>query len=248
MKLTHPITLTLGITLLLAGCSRQEEPQSVAEQPQAAPAEQAAAPVILGSNQGRVLSSVQVAGYTYVEAETDRGIIWLAGSPTEVAVGEIISWSQAAVMKNFTSKTLDRTFDEILFVPSFIKASDAGATGAEPHAGITGADPHAAAPQSQGAPEQGKVLSAKSVSGYTYLEIEQSDGAKLWLASPSTTAEAGQSVSWVGGSVMYNFASKTLEKTFPEILFVGGVNIVDNTEKAGVSEAVETPETAETTE
>ena len=47
----------------------------------------------------------------------------MAGTPVEVSVGEIISWGDAALMKEFKSSALNKTFDELLFVVAVYKDS-----------------------------------------------------------------------------------------------------------------------------
>jgi hypothetical protein len=45
----------------------------------------------------------------------------------------------------------------------------------------------------------------------------------VWLAAPQADITVGQQIEWYGASKMTNFSSPSLGKTFPEILFVGGV-------------------------
>lgn len=69
----------------------------------------------------------------------------------------------------------------------------------------------------------GKVLESMDASGYTYLSLEDASGAQFWAAIPKTEIEVGEEVTLQGGSVMPNFNSKTLNKTFDEIIFASGV-------------------------
>lgn len=81
----------------------------------AAPQAASAAPAVV--NSGTVLSTENAAGYSYVEVETGAGtIVWLAAPVTEIAVGQRVEWRGASKMTNFSSPSLDRTFEEILFV------------------------------------------------------------------------------------------------------------------------------------
>ena len=83
----------------------------------AAPQAASAVPTI--ENSGTVLSTENAAGYSYVEVETGTGkIVWLAAPVTEINVGQRVEWQGASKMTNFSSPTLDRTFEEILFVSS----------------------------------------------------------------------------------------------------------------------------------
>lgn len=160
----------------------------------------------LTGNKGQVLSVIQVPGYTYVEVRNNGRNVWLAGNPVEIAEGEIISWADAAMMRNFESKTLNRTFDELMFVAAIYKGGD-------------GASQPAASGNS------GVVLSTEDAAGYTYIELETDAGQVVWLATPETDMAVGSRVSWQGGSTMTNFNSSSLGRTFPEILFVQGLSV-----------------------
>lgn len=82
----------------------------------AAPAHPAA-PVAATQNTGKVVQILQGGGYTYAEVDTGAGKkVWIAGSPIQVKSGESVQWGDYSIMQNFSSKTLNRTFDEILFV------------------------------------------------------------------------------------------------------------------------------------
>lgn len=74
-------------------------------------------------------------------------------------------------------------------------------------------------------PGQAKVLSATHASGYTYMEVEF-DGKKTWVAATSLKIKTGDTVQWESASVMNNYTSKTLRRTFPEILFVSKASAV----------------------
>ncbi|WP_245727699.1 NrfJ-related protein [Nitrosovibrio tenuis] len=69
-------------------------------------------------NEGKVLATLDAPGYTYMElANTDKRF-WIAAPTTRVKVGDRVRFEQSLVMKNFNSKTLNRTFDQIIFVNS----------------------------------------------------------------------------------------------------------------------------------
>ena len=83
----------------------------------AVPQVPSAAPAI--ENSGTVLSTENAAGYSYVEVETGTGeVVWLAAPVTEITVGQRVQWQGASKMTNFSSPSLGRTFEEILFVSS----------------------------------------------------------------------------------------------------------------------------------
>lgn len=68
-------------------------------------------------HKGKVVSTVDAAGYTYVQVEEKGQKIWVATMQTKVKVGDEVEFPDAQPMTNFKSKTLNRTFDKILFVP-----------------------------------------------------------------------------------------------------------------------------------
>ena len=70
------------------------------------------------SNEGKVLSTLDAPGYTYMELATTEKRFWIAAPTTRVKVGDRVRFEQSLVMKNFKSSTLNRTFDQIIFVNS----------------------------------------------------------------------------------------------------------------------------------
>ena len=66
-----------------------------------------------------IIESKDVTNYTYLLLEDKTGKVWAAIPKTPVKTGDEIAISDIAVMKDFHSKTLEKTFDLILFaVPS----------------------------------------------------------------------------------------------------------------------------------
>ena len=68
----------------------------------------------------------------------------------------------------------------------------------------------------------GKVVETLNSGGYTYVNIEK-DGNKTWVAIPQSNISVGQDLSFNPGSVMTNFTSKSLNRTFETIIFSAGV-------------------------
>jgi len=109
------IALFTSILLALAGCSGGDDaPAPSASAPAPASSAPAAAPQG-GTTQGKVVQALQAGMYTYIEADVNGKSVWLAASKVDVNVGDTVRWGDAAMMKDFPSKTLNRTFDEILF-------------------------------------------------------------------------------------------------------------------------------------
>ena len=83
-------------------------------------AEKAGASATAGmpNNEGKVLATLDAPGYTYMELANTEKRFWIAAPTTRVKVGDRVRFDQSLVMKNFNSKTLNRTFDQIIFVNS----------------------------------------------------------------------------------------------------------------------------------
>ncbi len=64
---------------------------------------------------GSVVETMNAAGYTYLCLENEGQKRWAAIPESQVSVGDQVEISQGMVMTNFSSKTLGRTFDEIIF-------------------------------------------------------------------------------------------------------------------------------------
>ncbi len=76
------------------------------------------APAGMPGNEGKVISTLDAPGYTYMELANTEKRFWIAAPTTRVKVGDRVRFEQSLVMKNFNSKTLNRTFDQIIFVNS----------------------------------------------------------------------------------------------------------------------------------
>jgi hypothetical protein len=70
------------------------------------------------SHKGKVVATMNAAGYTYLQVEENGQKIWAAAAETKVSVGDEVEFPDSPAMQNFTSKTLERTFDTIFFVSS----------------------------------------------------------------------------------------------------------------------------------
>lgn len=75
-------------------------------------APQAVAPAFAG----KVVKTMDSGGYTYIHLQQKGGKkIWVAVPTTKVKVGKQVALLPGAEMRNFKSKTLNRTFDSIIF-------------------------------------------------------------------------------------------------------------------------------------
>jgi hypothetical protein len=65
---------------------------------------------------GTIAETIDVNQYIYLRLMENGN--WLAAAPSDIKVGDKINYSGGALMKDFYSRALDRTFEEILFVMS----------------------------------------------------------------------------------------------------------------------------------
>ena len=65
---------------------------------------------------GVVAESLNAAGYSFIRVDEDGHSVWLAAPEIALEVGQTVEWQGGGQMRNFTSRSLDRVFDEIIFV------------------------------------------------------------------------------------------------------------------------------------
>ena len=134
MKKTALVVLSIA-ALAIAGCKDKPKtetpvaPQQGQAQPAAAPG--AAAPggdphagmkaqeIPAGAGKkATVTQTMNSGGYTYVEAADEKGVkVWLALPEIKVAKGDKIEYPETPPLANFQSKTLNKTFEKISFIP-----------------------------------------------------------------------------------------------------------------------------------
>lgn len=119
---------------------------------------QAAAPVL----KGEVLEIKEVESYTYLRLKTQGGETWAAVAKTPVAKGAQVVIENPMVMRDFQSRSLNRTFPEIVF----------GSLAGTGH-GVAGADMARAHAGLAGQADMGKIKVAKATgpNAYTVAEI-----------------------------------------------------------------------------
>ncbi|HAZ14946.1 MAG: hypothetical protein A2X86_21450 [Bdellovibrionales bacterium GWA2_49_15] len=67
---------------------------------------------------GKVLETMDADRYTYIFLEQKDGVkIWAAGERMQVGVGDTVDVINGQTMGKFTSKILNKTFDQIYFAP-----------------------------------------------------------------------------------------------------------------------------------
>lgn len=70
----------------------------------------------LSGHKGKVITTMDVEGYTYMELDSGGNKIWIASPNVQVKVGDLVETSAGMLMTDFYSKTLKKTFKEIYFV------------------------------------------------------------------------------------------------------------------------------------
>jgi hypothetical protein len=80
-----------------------------------------------------------------------------------------------------------------------------------------------AVPPELGSTLTGEVLETQNVAAYTYLRLRTKDG-EIWAAVPTTPVAKGAKVTLADVSMMQNFESKTLKRTFDRIVFASLVD------------------------
>lgn len=67
-------------------------------------------------HQGKVLEVIDTSMYTYFQVTGAKAPVWIAASKTSgLAKGDTLGYGEGSVMTNFHSKSLNRTFDSIIF-------------------------------------------------------------------------------------------------------------------------------------
>lgn len=112
MKLTYLAAAVSCAVLISAGGCKSAKQETQAPAPQAS---QPAAPAAGGSLSGKVVETMDSGGYTYVCLENGGTKTWVALPQAKVKVGQQVTCQPGMEMKNFTSKTLNRTFASIIF-------------------------------------------------------------------------------------------------------------------------------------
>ena len=101
-----------------------------------------------------VLETMDGGGYTYVKLDEGGVVYWAAAPATRVAVGDQVSFTEQMRMVNFTSQSLNRTFEELMFV-----------------SGLSGSSGHARAQATAPVEAIASEPIEKAEGGYTIAEV-----------------------------------------------------------------------------
>ncbi|KAB0670388.1 DNA-binding protein [Oryzomonas sagensis] len=110
---------------------------------------------------GTVVETMDAGGYTYVGLENNGVKSWVAVPEMSVTVGQKMSFSPGGEIPNFTSKTLKRTFDRIVFSNGPVAQQKAAPTSA----------PKAAPVKAAAKSDKAKVEKATGPNAYTVAEL-----------------------------------------------------------------------------
>lgn len=113
-------TVLVALVFFSTGCSKQVTATSAGQASKpavAAAVTQATTAPAAAANQvaGKVLETFNGGGYTYARVGTPSGEQWAAVRETKMAVGDSVVIVAQMTMQKFESKTLNRTFDTIVF-------------------------------------------------------------------------------------------------------------------------------------
>jgi len=124
---------------------------------------------------GKVVEKQDVSPYTYVRLDDGAGHeTWAAVPQAQLEIGEEIALQSGIVMTNFSSKTLNRTFESIIFASGIVRGSEnetvgtsGGAGGGSSEAVQPEGAPHGMASESSGG-------SARAIVSFTGVKVEKS--------------------------------------------------------------------------
>jgi hypothetical protein len=173
-----------------------------------------AMPVPAGAVRGTVLETMNSGGYTYVYVETDKDKRWIAARQTAVKVGDVVQSQEGMPMSDFTSQTLDRSFDIVYFVDAIFNLSSPAQPGGHPGGPLPQGHPGGAMPEghpSNGMPE-GHPSVAGTASGGAAPSAKPTDitvasvesGQDIAYVHANRESLAGQTISLRGKVVKYN--------------------------------------------
>jgi len=218
------VSIVCLTTLLLVACGEKEKAPEVA-QPSAPSAPAAAGP----GKTGKVTETMNAAGYTYVQVDTGNEKFWAAAPETAVKVGDSVAVPEGMPMPDYESKTLNRKFDLVYFVPSLL------VNGADP-AAAPGAMPPGHPPMPGTSAEMPGANGAPKVTAPADIDLKGIKKADQTVAEvfAQKTALAGKAVTVRGKVVKFS----------PEIMGTNWLHIQDGSGQAGANDLTVTTKSA----
>ncbi len=111
MKKILRVVCVVSCMLAAAGLSGAADTKPAAKKAPAAAASHAEP----AGPSGKVVDTMDSAGYTYVQLEQGGKKTWVAVPQMKITKGKTMTFRPGMEMKNFESKTLKRKFDTIIF-------------------------------------------------------------------------------------------------------------------------------------
>ena len=143
---------------------------------------------------GTIIKFQDVKNYTYLHLKDFTGQIWAAIPKTPVETGKEIELSNIIVMKDFQSKTLDKTFDIILFaIPSIKNQTHQKMPGKTMSGMPPGSMPQGSTPNGMGASQPKitlKEIKLSKATGKDAYSIEEVYSQKKELSKKTVTVRA----------------------------------------------------------
>jgi len=118
-QLTTIFCITMFSLTLLVGCG-EDTPAPTTETAKSPAQTAPAAPETAPGKTGKVLETMDAAGYTYIQVDTGSETFWAAAPQFAAKVGDDVVVPEGMPMPDYHSKTLDRTFDIVYFVPNVL--------------------------------------------------------------------------------------------------------------------------------
>lgn len=217
LKQVFLVCTILAFSTVISSCKdqqaadKQEAPATAVQQA----GTQAPPPQPEGMIAGKVLETFSSAGYTYLKVDSSGKEIWAAIPQAEVKVGEEVKLAGGQIMKDFHSKSLDRTFEEIAFCGGIIGDAPAGAPqqmaaadgqGANGSFGNALQSESAAGAAQELDPAQTSMGSSKAAVPFADLKIEKATGPDSYTVAELFTKSAdlnGKKVRVKGQVVKY---------------------------------------------
>lgn len=121
---------------------------------------------------GKVVETMNAGGYTYICLEKAGRKTWIAVPEMKVTVGKEMAFQPGQVMTNFSSKTLNRTFESIIFSSGPAAAGAAGGSLPTGHPTVPGGASGTTGSTAQSSKDLDvKVEKATGPNAYTVAEV-----------------------------------------------------------------------------
>lgn len=175
-------------------------------------------------------SILQTKDYTYLKVneriKEKDSVQWLALPTIEAKAGDIFYFDSGMQMGEFHSETLNRTFNQILFLGGLSTSAEVSDKNIVPA-------PVMDTLSLNTAPVVVHTVVVKEViqtSGYSYLRVKEGDKEK-WLAIVRKPAIVGQTYTYDDAAPVKDFTSKELKRTFKEVFFIAKLTLVTDADK-----------------